>query len=284
MNLYLKVLWRFVVYGLLLIGGVSLYTFLTYMRPSRHITGVSPADLGMGYEDISLRTADNVSLAGWFIPAKNNRNAAIIVCHGYPADKGDVLSLAGFLHEDFHLLFFDFRAMGKSEGVITTFGWKEQKDFNVAVEYLKSRGIETIGAFGFSMGAAVIIMANNADVDVIVADSSYASLTSLLDIIYRNFGILRHPFVFATRLWSRIFLKIDIGRVSPKDYIDKITVPILLIHSEKDSQIPVEHAHILKKSNPNAELWIIDKADHGEAQLLNRNQYKNRISNFFLRR
>ena len=141
MNLFLRILWRVIVYGLLLIGTVSLYVFLTSIHPPRHITKMTPADLGLDYEDISIFTDDNVKLAGWFIPAKNIEKKAIIICHGYPADKGDVLSFATFLHNDFNLLFFDFRSMGKSEGKITTAGWNERRDFLAAVEYIKSIGM-----------------------------------------------------------------------------------------------------------------------------------------------
>ena len=171
MNLFLRILWRLVAYSILLIGTLSLYVFLTSIRPPRHITKITPASLGFDYEDITLLTDDNIKLAGWFIPGKNVGKEAIIVCHGYPADKGNVLSFAVFLHDDFNLLFFDFRAMGKSEGKITTAGWKERGDFLAAVKYLRSRGMEKIGALGFSMGGAVIIMANSPDVDAIVTET-----------------------------------------------------------------------------------------------------------------
>lgn len=281
MNLFLRIFWRVVIYGALFMGGLSLFTFLTYIRPQRHITGITPAGLNMPYEDITLLTEDNISLAGWFIPAKNDGNKAIVVCHGYPADKGDVLSLATFLHEKFHLLFFDFRAMGKSGGRITSCGWKEQKDFLAAVAYLKSRGIDRIGALGFSMGGAVIIMANSPDVDAIVTESAYANLQSLLHVIYRNFGIFRYPLIYATRLWSRIFFGIDLARIAPKDYIKSVKAPILLIHSELDSQIPVEHAHALKKAKPETKLWVVDRADHGSARALQQVEYERRILDFF---
>lgn len=282
MNLFLKISLRIIAYTLLIIGGLSLYTFFISIRPPRHITGITPADLGLTYEDITIITEDNIELTGWFIPSENADKKAIVICHGYPADKGDVLSFATFLHDKFNLLFFDFRAMGRSEGKITTAGFKERKDFLAAVKYLKSRGMEKIGALGFSMGGAVIIMADSPDVDAIVSESAYADLESILHLMYRSFGIFRYPFVYATRLWSRLFIGVDLTQVSPTDSIKNIKVPILLIHSERDSQIPVKHAHILKKANPKAELWIIDEADHGGVWGLMRSKYEERILNFLL--
>ena len=281
MNIYLKILLRVIVYGTLIVGGLSLYIFLTSIKPPRYVTGISPAVLGLSYEEVTIVTDDGIKLAGWFIPSRSANNKAIIACHGYPADKGDILSFATFLHDKFNLLLFDFRAMGKSGGRITTAGWRERKDFNAAVKYLKSKGMKKIGALGFSMGGAVIIMANNPDVDAIVSESAYANLGSIVNLMYRNFGILRHPFVYATRLWSRLFLGVDLIEVSPKDSIGEIEVPLLLIHSERDSQIPLEHVYILKNANPKAELWVVDEADHGGAWGLMRSEYERRVLTFF---
>ena len=281
MNIYLKFLLRIIIYGVLVVGGLSLYVFLTSIRPPRHVTGITPADLGLEYEDVILLTEDNIKLRGWFIPSKAALDKAIIVCHGYPADKGDVLSFATFLHDQFNLLFFDFRAMGKSGGSVTSIGWRERKDFLQAIEYLKSKGMKRIGALGFSMGGAVIIMANSPDIGAIVTESAYADLESMVHLTYRNFAIFRYPFIYATRLWSRLLLGVDPVDVSPKSSIKAAKAPILLIHSEKDSMIPVEQAYALKKASPKAELWVIGEVDHGGAWGMKRGEYENRILEFF---
>lgn len=280
MGLFLKALIRIIAYSILIIGGLSLYVFLTSIKPPRYISSITPSDLGLGYEEITIVTEDNVKLSGWFIPSEDAGKKAIVICHGYPADKGNVLSFAAFLHDRFNLLFFDFRAMGRSGGRITTAGWRERKDFLAALDYLKSKGMDKIGALGFSMGGAVIIMANSPDIDVIVSESAYSDLESILHLMYRNFWIARYPFVYATRLWSRLFLGVDLRDVSPRNFIKDIKVPLLLIHSERDSQIPFEHAHALKKANPKAELWLIGEADHGGVWGARQSEYERRILEF----
>ena len=283
MNTFIKILLRLLIYVALIAGGLSLYTFLISIFPPRHITGITPSDMGMAFETVTLVTEDGVRLKGWYIPSQISDRKAVIVCHGYPMDKGDVLSLAAFLHGEFDLLFFDFRAMGESGGRITTCGWNERKDFLAAVRYLKDKGIERIGAVGFSMGGAVIIMANSPEVDAIVSESAYADLNAVVSTIYGRFWIFGRLLSEATDLWSRLFIGVDLKKVAPRDFIGQVGVPVFLIHSERDSQIPVEHAHILKKANPTAELWIADEAEHGEAMALNRDEYERRVSEFFVR-
>lgn len=269
------------IYSLFTFIILSLYFLYVYVHPSRFISQITPKDLGLEYEDIILKTKDGIKLASWFIPQINSKKA-IIVCHGYPADKGDVLSAVAFLASHYNLVLFDFRAMGKSQGRFTTGGWREREDFLTAVRFLKERGFNDIGAWGFSFGAAVILMSESLDIKVIVSDSSYTSLTSVLNLIFQNFGILRKPFVGAMKLWSKIFFKIDVDKVSPLKYIPQIKASVFLIHSQLDSQIPVEHAQLLHRANPKNKFWIIPEADHGEGLALKQTEYQEKVLNFFL--
>jgi len=258
---------------------ISIYGILISIFPRRHITDINPSDLGLEYKDVTLTTSDNIKLKGWFIP-NNKTSKAIIVCHGYPFDKGNVLDFASFLHKNYSLLFFDFRAMGQSEGKYTTVGYKEVEDLNAAVKYLKNNNIKKIGALGFSLGAATIIMAKNPEIKAIVADSSYANLNLMIDSTYRQFFFLKYPFTFTTKLLARLILKINTREVSPEKAIKETTTPILLIHGKKDSQIQVENSYRLHKANPDTQLWVVE-ADHGEAHYVKRKEYEKKVLDFF---
>lgn len=259
---------------------ISLYGLLMSIFPKRYITDIKPSNLGLRYEEVTLKTADNIKLKGWFIPNNKTKNA-IIICHGYPFDKGNVLSYASFLHKDYNLLFFDFRAMGESEGKYTTIGYKEVEDVKAAVSYLKDRGIKNIGALGFSLGGASILMTKSDDIKAIVADSSYASLDLMVNSLYRQFFFFKYPFVLMTNVLAKLILGINMKEVSPQNAIKDIKVPILLIHGEKDSQISIENSYLLKKANPKAELWIVEGVDHGEAHYVKGKEYEKRVLKFF---
>ncbi len=274
---------KILIYAVLIIVFVliiAIYGILISVLPRRHITDIKPSDLGLKYENITLITSDNIKLEGWFIPNNKTRNA-IIVCHGYPFDKGNVLSFASFLHKDYNLLFFDFRAMGKSEGKYTTVGYMEVEDLKSAINYLKNRGIKNIGAIGFSLGGATILMTKSNDIKAIVADSSYANLDLMIDALYRQFFFLKYPFTFITRLLAKLVLKIDTSNISPEKAIKEIKIPILLIHGGKDSQIPVENSYLLNKANPKTELWIVEEADHGGAHYYRKEEYEKKVLDFF---
>jgi len=269
---------RIIIYPILVAILLSLFFFCLYVFPKKTISLFTPGQWHIQYQDIILETKDGLKLSGWFIPNKNSRKA-IIVCHGYPMDKGDIFGVTEFLAKGYNLLYFDFRAMGKSEGYVSTSGWREREDFRAAIRFLKNKGFSDIGAFGFSMGAAVIFLADSPDIKCIVSDSSYARLRTAVQAIFTNFGALRAPLIELIRLWSLIFLQVDINSVAPINFIAGRNIPIFLIHCQTDTHIPVSEALELRNADPRSDLLLIPKGDHGES--VYSNEYEPRILKFF---
>lgn len=260
---------------------LSLLTFYISIHPQKIITNLEPSDLGLNYEEVAFKSSDGIKLSGWFIP-NNKAKATIIVMHGYPADKANLLGIAEFLAKDFNVFLFDFRSFGKSEGSYTTAGYLEKNDLLGAIDYLKKeKNITKIGLFGFSMGGAVALMTTHKNVKVIVTDSTYAKLSHMVEHMYRIFLIFKHPLAYLTRFYGILFLKIDIDKVNPVDAIGKLDVPVLLIHAEKDSQIPVSEAYLLHNANKKAELWIVEDADHGMTHSIRPEEYIQRVVGYF---
>lgn len=279
-NPFIKIFLVFIVIVLL----ISLLNFYIAVHPARFKTGITPDKVNLKYENISFKTSDDILIKGWFIHSKNKTDKTIIVCHGYPFDKNNILQGVYFLAERFNLLLFDFRYFGESQGKYTTLGFKEKEDFLAAVDYLKSRSLTKIGALGFSLGAATIIMANSKDVKAIAADSSYANIDKMVERTYSIFpGFTKLPFVFLTKLYAGIFLGMETKDIAPVNDISGIKVPVLLIHGEKDSQIPVENSKILyEESNKNkTEFWIVPEANHGYAHYLHPKIYEQKLFEFF---
>lgn len=278
----------------LLLGVITLLPLLNLLLgifPPTFKTLDDPAHYGLPYEKVSFPTSDGLTLRGWVIPAADDgstgKKATILVGHGYPFDKANILRHAQFLQSKFNLLLFDFRYFGESEGAYTTAGLLETRDVEAAVAYLKQRedvDPSRIGAMGFSMSAAAFILARHPDIRAIVADSSYASLEDLLG---RQFfflpGPTKWPLVALTKLYARLLLGVDIGTAAPAQVVRELAVPLLLIHGEKDSQIPAEHARqIYAHADPaRTELWLIPGVDHGQAHAIEGPHYEVRIRTFF---
>ncbi len=277
----MQLLLKIIIYVVLFLIIFSLFTFYMSINPQKIITNLKPSDLGLEYEEVTFKSIDEIKLSGWFMP-NNKTKSAIIVMHGYPADKANLLGTAEFLAREFNVFLFDFRSFGKSEGKHTTVGFLEKNDLVGAIKYLEENyNITKIGLYGFSLGGAVALMTNHNNVKAIVTDSAYAKLSHMVKHMYRIFFIFKYPLTYLTKLYGILFLKINVDDVNPVDNIKNIKVPILLIHAEKDSQIPINEAYLLHDANKKAQLWIIENADHGMTHSINPMQYEDKVIKFF---
>jgi len=280
MKMWVSVLWRVAAYSALACAAFSFALFYLYSNPGRYVSGFTPGAFGLAFEPVRLITADGVELSGWHIPRKGAKRA-VIACHGYPMDKGNILGMISFLSRDFELLLFDFRAMGESGGFFSSGGVKESADLDAAAAFMKSRGFDKVGVFGFSMGASAALMSENPAIAARVADSPFSDLGRTLEHAFSGLGFLKVPMIRMMKVWSRLILGADMDRVSPLRRITALKAPTLIIHGDADTQVPVASALELKAACPEAELWIIKGADHGGSSGFAGRTYEKRITDFF---
>ena len=140
--------------------GISLFNFYSVTRPPKIEIPLTPQDFNLTAEEIEIVSEEGLKLSGWFIePLRTStQGRALIVLHGYPADKRDMLGVALHMYPDFAILLLDLRSFGESEGSRTSFGIHERGDIQKAIDFLASRGYEKIGLFGFSLGGAISLM------------------------------------------------------------------------------------------------------------------------------
>lgn len=261
----------------------SLWGFYNSIRPPKIVSKITPKDLGLNYEDVTFTTTDGIKIAGWLLPGQIEKAKTIILLHGYPTDKGDILPALSFLNKKYNLFLFDFRYLGKSEGKYTTAGAKEVEDLLAAMKFLKSRGINEVGAWGFSMGGAVALMTADkaSGIKAIVSESSYASLDLMALELYR-IPILKYPLAHLTGLWTKIFLGIDLKKISPAESAKNLKIPVLIVHSKNDEVIPFKNTLLIQEAlqdNPKAEFWFEENLVHGQPG----GKYQERIEDFFER-
>ena len=250
------------------------------------MSGINPKDAGIRYEEVYFYTQDNVRLHGWFIPKTGENSGedkrAIILLHGWPVDKKYVFERSIFLAEHFNLLYFDFRGLGKSKGMFSTIGALETKDLNAAVSYLKTRGIETLGIWGLSMGGAVALMASGEipGVKAVVSEGSYASLDLMANEVFKTLSFVKPTLVSLARFLVKVVVEVDIRDVSPAVSAKNLRIPVLVIHSRADELVPFYHASLIKdalEENIYAEFWFQDDVRHAVAA----EGYSERILSFF---
>ena len=253
---------------------------MNLLQPARSERQISdtPARLGVGYQEITLTTADGLELAGWYTPASNG--AVILVAHGYGGAR-QAEKHAFFARSGFGTVTWDFRAHGESEGEVCTMGHQEAMDVEAALDFALSQpDLSMVGALGESMGAAAIIQAaaRRPEIAAMVADSSFAALEEEIEIVVPQ-AILR-PFI---RFFAEREAGLDIGDLRPIERIGEISPrPVFIIQGMADSAIPADSAQRLyDAAGEPRRLWIEPGVEHMGVQNARPAEYERRVIEFF---
>ncbi|HEX3171959.1 MAG TPA: alpha/beta fold hydrolase, partial [Burkholderiales bacterium] len=105
-----------VAYALMILFVFLYQPRLVYFPQVERELAATPRAAGLDYEDVTLTTADNVKLHGWWVPSRNARGT-ILLMHG---NAGNISHRLGYLtmfnRLGYSVLLFDYRGYGKSGG------------------------------------------------------------------------------------------------------------------------------------------------------------------------
>ena len=275
-----------------LLCGVSIYVVETLIRPKKLSPfgdyTFTPFELDLPAEAVVFppRTGDH-KVSGWFIPYPG-ATTTLLVCPGYRSSKADTLGIAHFLWKAGHnVLAFEYYGHGSEVGTPVTLGYREMEDFMGAVEYVKQHAPGTrLGVLGYSMGAAIAIMcsAHMPEMEAIVADSAFATHSSVVDYgIRRALHMPSAPFAWLADYLLGWRAGYHFRQVEPlRDIALLAPRPILIIHGGKDTIVDPHDAPLLHAAAQEPkELWIVPEADHCGAYFADRPRYVKKLLDFF---
>jgi len=231
-------------------------------------------DQGLHLYNTSLRTSDGVLLHAWEIdPALTNGNA-VILFHGVGDNRSSMLGYAElFLKHGYSILLLDSRAHGESGGDLSTYGLLERNDIHQWFDWFQERGhFSCIYGLGESMGAAELLQSLQVEPRfcAVVAESPFSNFH---EIAYDRVGqffqvgpwmgrIVLRPMVESAFIYSRWKYGLNLSEVAPETAVATTNVPVLLIHGEKDGNIPIRHSLRIQAKNPKVKLWKVPNANH----------------------
>lgn len=244
---------RMVLYvGIFIVGFVTIALYNTYLVTHPNTIEVSrePEQFNFSYESVTLHAADETTLSGWHIPSEESPKKVILLLHGYPVEKADLLGVARELHPQFSIFLLDFRYFGESGGSASTLGMKETQDARAALDFLSEQGYEQIGVFGYSYGGTVALLtaAEDKAIDAVATYGAFADLRTLGHDVYKNLWLLKYPFVELMNMSARLAYGEWFSSVSPHTHASAITQPVFIGHSKEDPIIPVHHSEMLSKA------------------------------------
>ena len=186
---FLKAFFPIVLVLLVAVAAVCAWLVYGITRPPRAAYLVTPQSFSkvtgpvFKGSDVKWKNHDGTNARGWLIPGADE-GPAMILLHGYGADRSWLLNLAVKLNEttNFTVLWPDLRGHGENPAVNwTSFGALEGDDVNAAIEYLhtlkspagKPQIGSRIGIYGIGLGgyAALDAAARSPEVRAIALDS-----------------------------------------------------------------------------------------------------------------
>ena len=224
-RMFLPVMISLVTGYLLLVAYVYVKQREMLYFPSKEIEA-TPDNIGLGYQDLTLRTKDGVDISAWYIPAEDAR-AFVLFCHGNAGNISHRLDSIKIFHSlGLGVLIIDYRGYGKSKGSPDEEGTycdaEAAWDYLVNVLHVKP---ENIVLFGRSLGSAVAAeVALRKQAGALIMESGFASVPDLGKKFFPHL-----PF----RLISRYHYE-SINKVG------RIKLPKLFIHSTEDDIVPYE--------------------------------------------
>jgi len=200
--------------------------------PSKRLL-VTPADVGMSYEEVQIETADQLRLKGWYIKAEQPR-ATLLFFHGNAGNISHRLeSIDIFLKLNLSVLIIDYRGYGHSQGKPSEYGFYQ--DALAAWDYLIRQGHSPneIILFGRSLGAAVAAyLGSKKKPAAIILESAFTSATDMARKYYPYLPV-------------RWLLRV---RYPIQEYVSAFESPVLIIHSPDDDIVPFVYARRLLES------------------------------------
>lgn len=279
---------------------VAAYRFAQVYRvragyPRRHEPLWAPDALGLAYEDVAVPSTDGLTLPGWFMPSWQAEAPGIVLVHGWESARDRTLPHAQFLHASgFHVLAIDVRGHGLNDAETVPVSVGEfAADAAAAVRWLAARPrVTRVGILGHSMGAAgaLVAAAGEPAVEAAVGVSTPADPYRLTRQTFRLAdlpipGPVAWPLAWLT---TRVYLQPrghTVDEISASRAVKVIDAPVLLVHGDEDSVVPVSHlgrlAAIRRAARPDAVTETLTVEGGHHSWLFEFDVFRSTVARFF---
>lgn len=236
-----------------------------FFQPHGYIVA-TPGQFGIDYQPVEFKARDGTALFAWFLPARGEPRASVLYLHGNAENiSTHFANVAWMPAAGFNVLAFDYRGYGGSQGSPTLEG--VQLDTDAAMRTLLALpnvDPKRIIIFGQSLGGALAIhyaahSEYRANVRAIVIDSAFSD--------YRRIVRDKAASFFLTWPFQWLLPQTVDNDFSPAASVHAVSpIPLLFIHGDRDSVVPVEHSkRLYARAAEPKEIWVVPDAGHIQA-------------------
>ncbi len=275
-----------------IIGIIAIEEFaLPYMpiSPMKRTSHLTPNDFAMRSDTLAIAVENGLILRGYFLHANLLRpKGTIIMVHGIGGFKEGFLGYSKILVDNgFNVILYDQRGHGKSDGKYCTFGFYEKHDISKFVDIAETKFPKLpVGIHGSSLGGAVALQA--LAIEKRLRFGIVESTFHRLEDIVMEYG--QDYFKFKSRwLAQRVLSKSALIAnykpfdVKPIEAAAQIEQPMLVIHGDKDTKIPIafNQENYAALRSQDKEFYTVHGAGHLDVGSVGGAVYLSKVIAFF---
>ena len=260
----------FLVVGFFVVEGMLPYAGIKPMRrgpeafEKRFPKGMKPENYGLKTREIKIQTPDSLTLSALLVQSNTDTSfATVVLLHGISGcketqfERAQVLAEAGYAS-----LLLDLRAHGQSEGEYCTFGYHEKNDLRAVADTLnRIFPNRPLAVWGASLGGAVTLQAMSVEprYQFGIVESTFDELNKVA-MEYGSdwfFGLRSYWLTRRVLQKSGEIANFKPDSVKPVQAAATIQRPVLFIHGDKDSRIPMWFGERNYEACPSPDkLWV----------------------------
>jgi fermentation-respiration switch protein FrsA (DUF1100 family) len=255
-----------------LIGGLVLKTLVNAAEPKLVFfptrgEAETPANVGIPYTAVRLRTADGEQLMAWQLEPEQPI-ADVVYFHGNGGNLSIWLPVLATLHQlQLRVLAVDYRGYGLSSGTPSEAGLYRDAEAVVAHAVAqRAAGARPLIYWGRSLGGPVAASATHvASPDALILESTFPDKAAV---------VRSNPLLRALNVFGRY-------RFATAEMLRDFTKPVLVLHAGNDTIIPFALGRELyDRLSPPKRFVAIDEGDHNDLFISTRDAYWRPILDF----
>ncbi|MFQ5929276.1 MAG: alpha/beta hydrolase [Acidobacteriota bacterium] len=257
---------------LFMVAAVALKLLVVVLEPRLTFLPIrglyrSPADVGIPFQEITIRTADGEKVYSWLLEHPES-TVEVLFFHG----NGGNLSLwqdflIGLYHHSLSVFALDYRGYGKSTGSPTEEGLYRDTEALVGHFWDKVHRLDhKVIYWGRSLGGSIAAFATTIrKPDGLILEGSFPSKQSLLN---------HYPVLKILGIFSKY-------RFPTTEFLDGLSRPVLIIHGDQDSVIPFKEGQkLFEQLKTEKYFHTLPGANHNDLHLVDPKSYWESITQF----
>ena len=247
----------------------------------RHV-GKPPEDLGA--RPVEFKSDSGAMVHGWWCPTATS-HGTVLLLPGIRANRLSMVDRARFLRRaGYSVLLIDFQATGETNGDHITFGWKESRDVNAAVDFIHAVDPQDhVAIIGSSLGGVAALLATPPlRVNALILESVYPTIEIATRNRMENYlGPIGRMFasLFLTQLHR--WIGVPPSQLHPIDHVAAVNCPVFIMSGEKDRITrPADTQMLLEHARSSTQLWYVPNAGRVDLHHAARTEYETRVLAF----